>query len=206
MHEKKRPIMPSRDLGDIHSLNELLDRVDDRCGEADEITIAELQDLAGHRATGPLLLVPGLIAVSPLSGIPTIPTLMAVIILIICGQMMLGRRQIWLPQRLAGLGLSCARARKLVSGLRPVARFVDRLTGRRLAFLTRGIGAKLGVLTCLTLALAIPPLEFVPFSTTGAGLIVVVFAMALTAGDGLMMALFFLLSAGGLGLLASLLL
>lgn len=57
----------------VESLDDLLDRLE-KCEEGmDRVTIGAILDEVGRRAFGPVLLVLGLIIVSPLSGVPGFP-------------------------------------------------------------------------------------------------------------------------------------
>jgi hypothetical protein len=47
----------------------------------------------GQRSFGSLLLLPGLMALSPLSGLPGMPTLFGVMVLLITGQLLIGRNE-----------------------------------------------------------------------------------------------------------------
>lgn len=186
---------------DVDGVVDLLDQLDERSRKGDRLTIQTVQDIAGTRATGPLLLVPGLAAFSPLSGIPTFATIIGSLVAIICLQIVLGKHHIWLPRRLRKAGLEPDRGLRATRYIRPFAAFIDRWSGRRLAWLTRGIGKRLAAAACLIVALCMPFLELVPMSATIAGLVIALFGLALTARDGVLMAATLsLVVAGAVGL------
>ncbi|MEE4382194.1 MAG: exopolysaccharide biosynthesis protein, partial [Pseudomonadales bacterium] len=83
----------------IGSLGELLDQLR-AAVEADgaEVSVGELMEAVGRRSFAPVLLLVGLLLVSPLSGIPSFPTLMALLVCLVSVQMLLGRRHFWLPR------------------------------------------------------------------------------------------------------------
>jgi hypothetical protein len=60
--------------------------------------------------------------------------------------------------------------------------------------MTGYIGIRVTAFICLLVALAMPPMEFIPFSANGAGLALTLFGLGLVARDGLMLALGFLLT------------
>lgn len=51
----------------------------------------------GKRSYGPFLLVPALIEISPVGGIPGMPTVLAATIIPFAALMVFGRKYIWLP-------------------------------------------------------------------------------------------------------------
>ncbi|MBP1852535.1 exopolysaccharide biosynthesis protein [Rhizobium halophytocola] len=178
----------------------VLDRVQAAGHDDGSVTVADVQHIAGDRGSGPLLLVPGLLAVSPLSGIPSVPTIIGVIVLLVSVQIVLGRRHIWLPQKIRDAGLSARKVDKAIAYLRPVAGRIDRFATRRWAWMTSRIAVRLASLVCVLIALAMPVMEVIPFSSSVAGLVITVFGLALMTGDGLMLLSVFVLFVAGLGL------
>ena len=179
------------------SLSQIIDKV---CDAADEprLSIADLVDALGNRSFGPLLLLPSLILVTPISGIPGAPTFGALVIVLVAGQMLLGSRQLWLPEFIRNRTLPAEKLRKGLAALKPAAGLIDRMVGRRLMFLTkRPFGLMLAAL-CIALALAMPPLEFVPMSSTILAAAVFLLALALTVQDGALALLAVLLTGGAI--------
>ena len=88
------------------------------------ISVGDVQDMIGRRSFGPMLLVPGLIGLSPIGAIPGIPGVMAAIELFFAWQIVIGRKNIWLPQFLTRRSMTTARFRRGVQALRPYARWV----------------------------------------------------------------------------------
>ena len=78
-------------------VTDILDELDDLAKSGDEVSVGDVMDKVGHRSSGVFLLVPGLIGASPLGGIPTLPSLMAAIVLIFAVQTAIGRKRIWMP-------------------------------------------------------------------------------------------------------------
>jgi hypothetical protein len=75
---------------------------------------------------------------------------------------------------------------KVIGWLRPVARVLDKLSRPRLSAVTRGAGQYAVAIACIAVALAMPPMEFIPFSANGAGIALTLFGLALVAQDGLL--------------------
>ncbi len=167
------------------TLNAIL-RTLQEAGASDRVSIGDLTDALGSRSFGPLLLVPSLILITPLSGIPGAPTTGAIVIVLVAVQMLLGKGTVWLPDFVRNRTLRRKRVQTIAKSLQPAARVIDRLTGRRMAFLTHRPFNLLLVVPCIALALAMPPLEFVPMSSTILAAGIFVLALALTAQDGLL--------------------
>lgn len=150
------------------------------------ITVEEIVETVGSRSFGALLLVPGLIVLSPISGIPGVPSLGGIAIFLIAGQMLLGRKSLWLPGFLLRRSVSQERMGRAERFLLPPARFVDRITGERWTFLTSGIMAYVIAAACVLIAVVMPPLEAILFANVLTAAAVSAFGLALVANDGLL--------------------
>lgn len=188
-----------RDNGDFDSLSELLDKLEEASGQANGVSIETVQDLAGENAFGPIILLPGLLAVSPLSGIPTVPSLIGLIVALISIQLVIGRKTFWLPDRIATARLSGERVSKALRFLRPMARGIDKVVKPRLAFATRNWAVRGAALICFLAGVTMPPLEILPFLATTAGLVLTLFGLAITLRDGVLMILGLLTFFGMIG-------
>lgn len=168
-------------------LEGLLDAIANRAADGEGISVATIQEIAGERIAGPLLFFPAMIVVSPLSLIPTLPTIVATTVILIAAQLIVGRRQIWLPGKLRGVSLSPERTKKALEFIRPAVAWIERFSKARLTFLTDGLGMRIAALICILTALTMPPLELVPGASTSAGAIIATFGLALTTRDGLLL-------------------
>lgn len=166
-------------------------------GEDDTVCVYHLLDMAGHRSFGTLLLIPSLIVISPISGIPGIPTLTGIIIVLIAGQILLGRSAIWLPQRLQRRCINQHRLRSAVTFLYPAARVADHMVRPRLSSFVGGPFTRMIAAQCVILGLLMPPLEVVPFATSLFATAVAAFALALVAHDGVLALIGFAVTATG---------
>lgn len=179
-----------------HTLSGLVEKINRKGMAAGGISIADIRRLTGRRMAGPLLFFPAMVVVSPLSLIPTLPTMVAVIVLLVAGQLPFGVKMIWLPKRILSMSLSRERLEKVVDLLRPAAAWIDKVSRPRLILLTEGIGMRLAAVVCVLVALTMPPLEFFPGASTTAGVVIATFGLALTTRDGLLMLLALLLVFG----------
>lgn len=178
-----RGIGESQDKGQFDTLGELLDAVEHEADASGSMSIGQIQAMAGRRSYGPLLLLPGLVAVSPLSGIPTVPPIIGAIV---ASQLLFGRLQVWLPARLRNAALGKERVRQATRFARSVARAVDRVVRRRLPALTGPVSLRIAAAVCLLVGATMPPLEVLPFMATSAGTIIALYGLALTIHDGVL--------------------
>jgi hypothetical protein len=177
------------------SLEELLDELAEAGEEEGEVSIDMLVRIVGRRSFGPLLLLAGLIAVSPLSGIPGMPTTVATLVVVVAAQFLFGRDHFWLPQWLLRRRVSHDKFCKGLRVLRRPARFVDRLIRPRLGLLMNRAGIYLIAILCVFIAATMPPLEIVPFAATTAGAALAAFGLSVVAQDGLLGLIAILLTA-----------
>lgn len=197
------------DAGDIstsekplerHSLVDILDRVRKAGGES-TISLGDIIEAMGRRSFGPLLLVPAMIVVTPLSGIPGLSSVIGLTIALVAAQMVLGRDHIWLPEWLKRRRMPRARFEQALALLQRPARFVDGVTRQRLSWLVRPPLSRIPQTICLLCGLVMPFLELVPMSATILGAAVGLFALAVVTGDGLIAAFGLAIIAGAVTLL-----
>jgi len=176
------------------NLESLLQRLE-QAGEPDQpVTIECMLQVTDERSFGALLLIPGLLVLSPLSGIPGLPSVIAVMVMLIAVQLLIGRERFWLPQWLLRRSASRSKYDKAIAFLQRLSGFVDRLLRRRLTFLTSGLATRLNALLCMLIAATMPPLELIPFGNSIAGAALSVLGLGMMARDGAMIvvaALFF---------------
>lgn len=182
-------------------LSRLLARVKRAGRHAESVSLEAILDSLERRSFAPFLLVAGLVTLAPLIGdIPGVPTLMATLVVLAAVQLLAGREHIWLPRWLLRRRVSRARFVAVIRWMERPARWIDRLLKPRLTLLIRRPAHLPVALTSLLIALAMPPMEVVPFTANGAGLALTLFALALLAHDGLMALLGYFLTFGTLAL------
>lgn len=171
---------------EIKNLSQLLRQLEQLAPEQNRISLAQVLEVLGQRSFAPLILIAGLILFSPLSGIPGMPTLMGLLILLASIQMLLLRRHLWLPRWLLQKSTSGTRFYDTLRWLQRPAAFVDRWLQPRLPLLVYRSGTYLIALVCTAIALALPAMEILPFSATIAGIALTAFGLALVAHDGVL--------------------
>lgn len=171
------------------SVSELLDQVENAGDGGDRVSVEDVVHAIGDDAFAPLLLVPALIIVSPASAIPGLSSIGGLVMALISAQMVFGRKSLWLPAFLTRRTMPRDRLDKSIAFLRKPARFLDRVTKKRLSFLTAGPLRRLPPAICLCAALVIPFFELVPMSSTTIASAITLFALALLTRDGLLLIL-----------------
>jgi hypothetical protein len=113
---------------ELTNLEQLLDRVSEAAHDGDRVSLGAILEVVGRRSFGPLLLVAGLVTLAPIIGdIPGMPTIMAVLVLLIAGQLLFRREHFWLPHWLLKRSVAQDKLHKALTWLRPPARFIDPL-------------------------------------------------------------------------------
>jgi hypothetical protein len=169
-------------------LTDVLETLADAGGD-ERVTIGEILDAFGDRSLAAILLVPALLAASPISGIPGVPTITGIIFALIVVQMLMGRDSVWVPQAIANRGVSRGKMDKAVNFLRKPVGWVDKVMKPRLTWLAKKPWNYVALLTVLAIALLAPGMEFLPFVISIAAAAVGLFAAGILVRDGLVILL-----------------
>ncbi|HKK97019.1 MAG TPA: exopolysaccharide biosynthesis protein [Marivita sp.] len=175
--------MTAATAGDIA----ISDRLDLLAAESqnEAVTLGWVLAQLNERAFGLFLLVLALPCCIPfLYGIPQV---VALPLMFVAAQILLGRRVPWLPTRLAARSVASAELRTLADRAGPWLRKIEAVSRPRLGFLTRApmdrvVGAAL-VLFSASILVPLPGTNTVP------GIAVVVVAMGLLQRDGILVIL-----------------
>lgn len=175
--------MTAATAGDIA----ISDRLDLLAAESqnEAVTLGWVLAQLNERAFGLFLLVLALPCCIPfLYGIPQV---VALPLMFVAAQILLGRRVPWLPSRLAARSVASAELRTLADRAGPWLRKIEAVSRPRLGFLTRApmdrvVGAAL-VLFSASILVPLPGTNTVP------GIAVVVVAMGLLQRDGILVIL-----------------
>lgn len=170
------------------NLEQVLERIkksENENGDSQNISLRSILDELGHRSFAPLLLLPGLVTLLPVGGIPGVPTVMGILVFLVSIQLLLGRKSFWLPGWLIDRSVSSSKLEKSRRWMLGPARFIDHFLHPRLNIIVNSGGIYIIALLSVVVALMMPPMELVPFSAIGAGLALTLFGLALLARDGL---------------------
>ena len=155
--------------------NDVVDSAE-RALDGERASLGEVIDAIGYASYTPLLMVPALALVSPLSGVPGFSADCGILIASVSAQMMLNRQTLWLPQWLRRRSMSAHRVQQVMKWFRVPARWLDTFTRQRLGALVSTPFSILPQAVCFSLGAIIPLLELVPFSSSAAGAVIVVLA------------------------------
>ena len=156
--------------------------------DGDTTSLGEFIDALGMASYTPLVLLPALMLVSPLSGVPGLSAICGLVIAAVTFQQMLNRSGpgLWLPGTLRRARLATQKVRRGLSWVIWPVTLLDRITRRRLHGLVKRPLVRLPQGICLCLGLAMPVMELIPFSSTIAGALVSILTMGIFIGDGLL--------------------
>lgn len=164
----------------------IVEEIEKHADAGEAVSIDMIKQVAGGQVAGPMLLLPALVAMSPLTIIPGVPSLIGINTVLVAGQIVAGRRHIWLPRWLKSRKLRATHTRTLLKLLKPVGKVADNVAKPRLKFLTAWPIRRLGAMVCVLIGLVMPITEVIPFTSTWAGATIGVYALAITARDGLL--------------------
>tara|TARA_R100000306_G_scaffold2523_2_gene5496 strand:- start:436 stop:1017 length:582 start_codon:yes stop_codon:yes gene_type:complete len=166
------------------TLNHLLDRME-HAARQDTVSVDDVLHEFGDRAITPFILLIALMLVSPLSGIPGVPTFAAALIILLSTQALVGRRRLWLPGFLLRREIASKRLLKAVEWMRRPCAFVDRHSHSRLRYLTVGPARSLTLLACAVIPIGWPLLEVLPMVSSIGAAVVALLSFGLFTRDGL---------------------
>ena len=171
--------------GNDQPLEQIIDSLVALGKKQEKVSVSDIQQEVGQRSFGPFLLVPALFEISPLGGIPGVPTLIGLIVVITAAQMLFGRRHFWLPAFISRRSISGDRVVPALTKIRPAARTVDKGLRPRLQRITREPWSRAVAGLCILCAVIVPPLEVVPFASSGPFAAIALIGLGFMGRDGL---------------------
>ncbi len=176
-----------------HALTDIIDQLEER--STDTLSIDDTLSAFGTRLFGPFITAVGLICISPVGALPGLPAILAIAIILLSGQILLGRSHLWLPGAIRDRRVKGKHAREALRKMRKVARPIDRVITPRFEFLFNSMSKRVVAAICILLALSMIPMEVVPYAVLVPATALCFFGLALINHDGL------LLIAGGVATL-----
>jgi len=171
----------------MSTLKGVLEKIHKSSEQLENVSIGDILDVVGRRSFGPILLIVGLVTVAPLIGdIPGVPTVMGIIVFLVATQILVNRKKLWLPRAILNRSIKKDRLHRAINKLYKPAGYVDKLIKPRLQWITTGVMVYPAALVCLGISLAMPIMEFIPFSANFAGAALIAFGLSFTARDGIM--------------------
>jgi hypothetical protein len=170
-------------------LEGVLDRLLERTEGEESVGLKDVFGAFSGRLYGPLMLVPSLMLVTPLGGIPGMPIVVAVLLVLVAGQRVLGMSQPWIPKRFRERTVKREKLKAAFEKIRPWAERLDPLFSRRLTVLVEGPMERVIALMIVAVGLSVPVFGLVPMAAAIPGLAAVLLSLAVTARDGLLVLL-----------------
>lgn len=152
----------------------------------DEIRLRDLLDELGDRAFGPTLLICALPEALPLP-IAGISALVAMPLMLVSGQLVLGFQRPWLPDQILDQSFKREHCEQVIGAAIPFLEKLEHFVEPRWSFLTtpeaeRGVGAMVLVLSVI---IALP----IPFGNMLPAIVIVLICLGLIEKDGLIIAI-----------------
>lgn len=167
--------------------------------EGDVVQVGDLVDALDERGYGPALAILPLIELTPIGGIPGFPTALALTLALITLRLLMGYDHFWVPEWLRRRRLDSHKVIKSMEWLKPVSLRIDAKLHKRLSPLAGAAGRRAACIVILCLLLTVPPLELIPFATSGPMIVIALFGLGLLFRDGLLMLIGFVGAALALG-------
>ena len=181
------------------SVGEVIGELDDLAARGTKVRVEDVLDDFGRRSFGPIIMILALLEISPLGAVPGIPTTLAAIIGLVALQLLFGRTHIWLPQFILNRAVESKKLHRGIGKLRGVASWLDNHSKGRLDALTKGIWIRIAAIAIIVLCATVPPLEVLPFASSGPMIAIAAIGLALVVRDGLVMLLALALAVAAVG-------
>ncbi len=154
--------------------------------EGKQTSVGQIVEAFGSRAHGPLLLIPALLALIPITGgIPGISITTATIIILVSLNMLFSHGTVWMPKFIRERSVSHHKLEGLVNKNMFWIKWFDKLFQPRLQFMTEKPFSYVIALICIGLSLAMYPLVFIPMGAAPPSFVIMLLALALMAKDGI---------------------
>lgn len=169
------------------SITDVVDGLEGLAEKQEVVSIGDVLDEFGDRSFAPIMLVFALVELTPIGGIPGVPTFLAFCISLVAIQLLIARDHIWVPKFIEERSVPATKLTKARDKLTGIAQTMDSVAKGRLEWLTHGPALQIAAALILVLCLTVPPLEFLPFASAAPMLAIAIIALALIARDGLAM-------------------
>lgn len=167
-------------------LEGVLDNLGD-AGDNGTVSVRNVISAFEDSSSGAIITVLGLIAAMPVvGGVPGMSIMVGVLTLLVLAQVLFrSKGGIWLPGFIADREMDEENLESGVETARPYVRWIDKFIRPRLTVLTSSRAARWGLIAGAALmAVALIPMEVVPWGATAPALALVAFGLALIARDG----------------------
>ena len=161
-----------------HNVTRLLRRLADDGGDAG-LTLYEIRDRLDERAYGLLILLLAIPCLVP--GLYGVPQVVGLIVILLAGQMLVGREEPWLPRWFLNLRCKGAWLKAMADFAETKLGWIDRLSRPRLGRFANGPGEKLAAVFMILATLTI----VMPLTNTIPSVALALLSVGLIQRDGL---------------------
>lgn len=172
-------------MTDKRSSQILIDMLQDQ-NHAGDLTFFRIVQYLGDRAYGLSILFFALPSALPISAIPGIALFFSMPIFLLSVQMILMKKNLWLPKKLGTIKIPHEKLKKIIQAAIPYLQKIEKWLKPRLSFMTsvymdimNGI-----ILLCLSILLMLP----IPFSNYLLATLIIIFSLGLIEKDGVFIA------------------
>lgn len=152
-----------------------------------KVRFGDLLEAWGDRSYGPIFIVLGFFAGTPLAVIPPMAGIAGVVIALLAIQMAFGKHHPWLPRFVLNRSVKERALVKARDKSEKTISFLDTLFSERLTWASGGAARRIAAFIVVALGLSMIPFEAIPFAGVAPAFGVVLFGVAITARDGLVM-------------------
>jgi len=170
-------------------LTSIVDAIEHGSHGSTKISVGDLMEAIESRGFGALLLLPALLTFLPTGGIPGVPGICAIMIILICGQMLFGRRHAYIPKKIKNLSIRRKKLETILDKSRPTLKFLDHFVTQRFSFMFQPLTERIIAGISILLALTFFPLAFIPFAVLPSAAAIVLMSLGLLSRDGLLVML-----------------
>lgn len=161
-----------------HNVNRLLRRLADDGGDAG-LTLHEIRDRLDERAYGLLILLLSIPCLVP--GLYGVPQVVGLIVILLAGQMLVGREEPWLPRWFLNLRCNGSWLKAMADFAETKLGWIDRLSRPRLRRFADGPGEKLAAVFMILATVTI----VMPLTNTIPSIALALLSVGLIQRDGL---------------------
>jgi len=158
---------------------------------SDYVTIGEIVTSVESRGFSAIITVLALFIVLPTGAIPGVPAVMAMLIIFIATQSVLGLKKLPLPALGAKFSIERKKMNALIEKSQPALQLIDRFIKPRLVLLCNPLMEWIIAVLCIVLALTFFPLGFIPFATMIPATAILFLSAGLLVRDGVLVLLGF---------------
>ncbi|WP_168219760.1 exopolysaccharide biosynthesis protein [Pseudotabrizicola formosa] len=166
----------------VSDLSGIVARLHKTARGAERVALGDLVDAMGQSSMAAVLLVPAMLLVSPLSGVPGASIVGGLVIALISAQILLHRPKVWLPDIIRSRRVPGPALRRALVWLRKPAKRFDGLAPAKPGGGAHAWWTPALALICLSMGLVMPLMELIPFSSSIAASVIAAFAMTMLTG------------------------